>query len=383
MTVARCLLTLALLATVPISEAFQIAPLGHPSESRQTRESPSRIVQIAGRVGVLVKGPVHEEITQLGFGCPIDLVDFEADHYCAKSDEGSAPSFVIYGVRWNDLPPFRLTEGQGSKCKKLGILNQPACKTEQTIRLSTQPDCWYCIFRDAAERAKRSKITGCQKGPGYEVGNLMTRSHFGDLQFLHAMANEDDIPPEETRRKILDWLEFAWRVFTKDIKHTARLNEIAIPTIQEHFSCTDWTVADLYILGRTDFLLPKIDLLAFGSVLHTVQDSFASGHVEREIPSLSEFCPGAPNIPHPGRIVEFHSYGSQDGHKHDEEDARDALVRAGAGRWPEAVEATRRLAEYYNDNLSWEGARPYLECLFDLSSGGRRSSPGNSFARDL
>src|SRR5687768_955827 len=97
-----------LLVMVPGANAFQIAPLGHPSEKRLTNEHPSRIVEIAGKLGVILKAPVHEEITQLGFGCPVELGAFESDKYCARSDEGSAPPIVIYGIRWNDLPPFRL-----------------------------------------------------------------------------------------------------------------------------------------------------------------------------------------------------------------------------------------------------------------------------------
>jgi hypothetical protein len=363
--------------------AFQIAPLGHQSEKRLTNEFPSRVVEIGGRVGVLLKAPVHEEITQLGFGCPVELDALENDRYCATSNEGSAPPYVIYGVRWNDLPPFRLTQGQGAGCKKLGLLNQPACNIDQTVRLSTQPDCWYCIFKNAAQRATKKKITGCQRGPEYEAGNLMTRSHFGDLQFLHAMASDENVRPEETRQKILEWAEFAWRVFAKDIKPSTLLKEIQIPTIREHFGCTDWTVADIYILGRTDFLLPKIDLLAFGSVLHTVQDSFAAGHTEREPPVMNEMCQLAPTMPHPGRIVEFHSYGAQDSNKHDVEDSREALVRSGTTTaWPVVIEVSRRLAEFYNDNVRWEQARGYFECLFELSANARRSSPGNAFRPD-
>jgi hypothetical protein len=363
------------------SAAFQLAPLGHQSEKRLTNEFPPRIVEIAGRVGVIVKAPVHEEITQIGFGCPLELNSFETDKYCATANEGSAPAYVIYGVRWNDLPPFRLAEGQGKSCKKFGFLDQPACNVQQTIRLSTQPDCWYCIFKDAALRATKKKITGCQRGTEYEVGNLMTRSHFGDLQFLHSMASEENTAPKDTRNKILDWLQFAWRVFDKDIKATTPLKTIDIPAIQEHFGCTDWTVADIYILGRTDFLLPKIDLLAFGSALHTVQDSFAAGHTEREPAGLTDFCSSVPGTPHPGRIVEFHSYAAQDSHKHDAEDSRDALTSSGGARWPDAVEATRRLADFYNDNVPWEKARPYLECLFELSDRARSSSPGDAFRK--
>ena len=40
--------------------------------------------------------------------------------------------YVIYGVRWNDLPPFRLLSGEGQQCKTL-ITRAPACRIDQTV----------------------------------------------------------------------------------------------------------------------------------------------------------------------------------------------------------------------------------------------------------
>ena len=54
------------------SMAFQIAPMGSAFESKMTNETENSLATVAGRLGVLIKGRVHEEITQIGMGCPIE-----------------------------------------------------------------------------------------------------------------------------------------------------------------------------------------------------------------------------------------------------------------------------------------------------------------------
>lgn len=372
---AIALSILALGLSNPDARGFQIAPVGSKVESRLTKETDSRLAEVAGRLGVIIKHPVHEEITHLGFGCPVEPAALVADDFCATRDGEAANPYIIYGVRWNDLPPFRLNPGQGAGCKKLGFLKQPACNTDQTVRFSTQPDCWYCLFKDASRIATSHKITGCEKGPEFVQGTLMTRSHFGDLQFFHAMARDEGTPPEVTRRKILDWIEFAWRVFDKEIRHDALLKDVPIPTIQEHFGCSSWTVADIYVLGQGQWLRPRLADIAFGSILHTIQDSFAAGHVTRESPS-SEMCMPEMTLSHPGRIEEFHTYGSQDSNEHDAEDSRTAMAMAATEAFPDAVEITKQLFLLYDDNAPWERARHLFSCVFELSASPRPSSPG-------
>lgn len=52
-----------------------------------------------------------------------------------------------------------------------------------------------------------------------------------------------------------------------------------------------------------------------------------------------------------------------------------------ADRWPEAVEATRNLAQYYEDNATWSDVQPYMQCLFELADDRRDSSPGEAYRR--
>ena len=181
------------------SMAFQIAPMGSAFESKLTNETENSLARAADRLGVLIKGRVHEEITQIGMGCPIEPGGLAQDVSCSSRDLPFATPYVIYGVRWNDLPPFKLSPEEGN-CTYLG----KSCNVSQTIRFSTQPLCWYCLFKDAEKKAQTQPISGCIKTKGSLHGNVMTRSHFGDLQFLHAMASEEGVHPGATRAKVLD-----------------------------------------------------------------------------------------------------------------------------------------------------------------------------------
>jgi hypothetical protein len=368
--------------TLSISaNAFQLAPMGSSFEAKLTNESPSWLSTVAGKVGVLLKEPVHEEITQLALGCPVDPAQLISDRSCVGGDKGFANHFIIYGVRWNDLPPFRLRHSEGKRCKKLLGVGS-ACRVEQTVRFSTQPECWYCIFTEGQRLAEMRTIDGCKRGKGISRGNLLTRSHFGDLQFLHAMANGDGILASETQGKVLDWLEFAWKVATREIGPDTRLNSIDIPAIKQQFGCSEWTVSDIYILGRNDRLRPRLHDIALGSILHTIQDSFAGGHVTREEQAPPGVCPDSTVQRFP-RVLEFHSYGGQDGHKHDKRDAREAMVNGDGLQWPLAVAATRQTVELYESRTEWPQVKTYFRCVFDLSPDHRTSSPGEPYRAAL
>ncbi|UCV01575.1 hypothetical protein KI609_19225 [Acidovorax radicis] len=364
------------LALSSAAMAFQIAPMGSAFESKLTNETEDSLADVAGRLGVLIKGRVHEEITQIAMGCPVEPANLAQDATCSIRDLPFVTPYVIYGVRWNDLPPFKLLPDEGN-CTYLG----KSCIVGQTIRFSTQPLCWYCLFKDAEKKAQTKTIVGCSKAQGTVHGNVMTRSHFGDLQFLHAMASEEGVHPGATRAKVLDWLEFAWKVSSREIKPDTFLRDIDNATLKEHFGCTQWRVSDLYILGHQDKLLPYLHHVAFGSVLHTVQDSFAGAHSSREATPPGGMCKDTA-FAQPRRIVELHTYGAQDGGLHDEQDTRDAMTRVSAAdKWPDAVEATRNLARFYDDRAKWTDVQPYMQCLFELADERKDSSPGEPYRR--
>jgi hypothetical protein len=158
------------------------------------------------------------------------------------------------------------------------------------------------------------------------------------------------------------------------------LKDIDIATIRDHFGCSSWTVSDIYVLGAKNSLNKRLADIAFGSIVHTVQDSFAAGHAERKVPDLNEYCSDSLHVPKPGSIVEFHAYGQQDGHKHDLRDSRTAMTEAARSR-SNAIDATRQLFSYWNDNAKWKDVQAYFQCVFALSADSRPSSAGAQLAR--
>ena len=122
--------------------------------------------------------------------------------------------------------------------------------------------------------------------------------------------------------------------------------------------------------------------LAFGSLLHLVEDSYAEDHVDRAKSDREGSCRGtARSLPAPGKILEFHSYAHQDAGEHAEADSQDAFAAHWTGTTPNVVEVGRALNEYYERNASWGEMKPYPECIFALADEVRPASAGERFSR--
>lgn len=349
--------TVALLAMVPSSAlAGKLAPKGTKVELAVAEKYASWFQrQMLALVGKGLDGftePVHEAMTQRMFGCDGDTED------CLRS--GRASDYVLAGVRWNDDPPFRISAGPGAP---------KSCKAQETIRVTTQPKCWADLFRAAAAKAARGES---------DNSSLLQRSHFGDLQFIHAMASAIDEPAEATQRRILGWAEFTWRVTTGELPLATEMADVPVPAVAERFEKTALRVQDLFTLGNVALRRYLADV-AFGSLLHMVQDSFAKGHAERLDPISRQECSGS-NDAAPGALREFHVYGLQDSHRHAEYDKGTALAAHLLQSEPDVVDVGRRLLSYRDENASWETVRPYVECVFRLEDP-RPASAGAGFEK--
>ncbi|MGH8103640.1 MAG: hypothetical protein ACREJQ_03865 [bacterium] len=344
--------------------AFKLSPQGTVLERKLSRVGVGLVDKITQSLALRgiehFTEPVHEEITQRIYGCEGDA------EVCADPDLGFASPFVVAGVRWNDDPPFRLNPGQGRDLH---------CKVEETIRIITQPWCWGGLFRDAKRRAERGELMDAASGV-----SLLHRSHFGDLQFMHAMATKDGEPAETTRRKILMWAEFTWRTAMKEYGLATRLQDISIEGFNDHFGRTEWRVQDLFTLGNIA-LRQRMHEVAFGSLLHMVQDSFARGHIDRAEPILGETCPGPGKYAKPGVIREFHAYGNQDTGKHADYDSRHAFARHMSAERPNVIDVGRVLKEMFERGQAWETVKPYLECIFEAGNPAAKASPGDAFTK--
>lgn len=358
------LISLAIYLSCPDAHAFKLSPQGTALEKSVAKKYSNwwrRIVaSLTEKELPNFSEPVHEEITNRIYGCEGD-----AD-VCGNPDEGSAGSYVLAGVRWNDDPPFRLEEGEGGGT---------SCKIEETIRFTTQPKCWYELFQDAKKKAQGGKLLDAASRT-----SLLGRSHFGDLQFLHAMAARDGEPAAVTRKRVMMWAEFVWGVVTGDYTLKTKLKEVEVEGMGDFFGRTEWTVQDLWTLGNPP-LRTRIKEVAFGSLLHMVEDSFAKGHVDRMEAVQGAKCEDAPEYLEPGRIRQFHAYNNQDPNKHAEYDSRNAFSAQWSVNKPNMIGVGQVLYAYFNRGASWDDVRPYVECVFMVVDPEARASAGNGFTR--
>lgn len=360
---AAFIAAIGMLSTTGV-HAWKLSPQGSFVERKLAEKQQSFYDRALGMLalwGVHVIGEsVHEEITNRLLGCEGD------ENFCGSPEHNPEYAFYLAGVRWNDDPPFRFAAGSG---------NFLGCAKGQTVRFVTQPMCWASTFKDGAKRAASgTKLDGSN-------ATLLVRSHFGDMQFLHSMASEDDELPQVTRDKILAWAEFTWRVATFEYDAEQAVAALPIAGFAELFSRNkEWRIQDLFALGNQQLRSREaISKVAFGSLLHMVQDSFAAGHTERREPAADKRCTDAPDRMQPGRILEFHAYPRQDSSLHGVADSRESFSAHWSAHNPSVVTVGRELHALYKAQAKWEAVAPYIRCIFATDDQARPASPGSDF----
>ena len=343
---------------------WQLSPTGTVNERSLSARSQSNIAKFftntTANYAYMVGDSIHEEITNRSLGCE------GVSDICGNPDDEPDNAYIIAGVRWNDDPPFRFGSGSG---------NYTGCIKAQTVRLVTQPVCWLAVFKAAEKEAKSGKVFNGSNSV------LLVRSHFGDMQFLHSMANKDAESAQDTKDRIMLWAEFTWGVATGI--HTQDTNLFGLKKYkfdQLFLFNKEWRVQDIFALSnRQNRQGNRIQRVAFGSLLHVIQDSFAGGHVERLDPSEGQSCPTNSNWMKPGNILEFHSYSKQDHTKHGDSDNKGAFEQHHASINPGAVQVGAELFKLFSKRAPWSEVSPYLECIFTLDAQSRISSSGEPY----
>ena len=356
----------ALVVFVESSFAFDLSPKGTRFDQDAVKAwAPTlldRILSSLAENGLeKFKEPVHEEITHRAYEC-----NYEGTTICGEPDAQFATPYVIAGVRWNDDPPFQLNPGQaqGTSCKVTYPDGRPT-----TIRFITQPSCWAELFLGAERQLS------ADQNKKFDLANqsaLPLRSHFGDLQFIHSMASFDGEEPADTRTNILGWAEFTWGVVAGNYKLGTWLKDIKVGVVQRFFSKSGWRIQDFFALGDQS-LRPYIADVAFGSLLHMVEDSFSAGHIARMEPTHGEYCPDKRHRA-PGPILEFHTYGRQNSSNHRRTDTREAFFNNRLT--PDVVDVARTLVEMRDAKAEWPEVKAYLECVYSLSPEVHKASAG-------
>ncbi|MCP1617471.1 MULTISPECIES: hypothetical protein [Pseudomonadaceae] len=335
---------LAVLASFIATSSLATAQRINPMEDKYWQSKYDSVSQ-------RVSEPVHEEITKRARLCEsisidsasVPLVCITAGPTPTGTPKGNKYDSLIRGVWWNDDP------------------NQ---------LLFTQPITWAVWMEDGDRIAKKNRNLRGQKREITQRYYMQYRSHYGDLQFLHAMASADGESAETTQRNILDWAEFSYAVATRQIDTQTLLSQVTTHHFQDHFkNQTGWTISYLfgpkYKLSRRD----HFQEMALGSLLHMIQDSYSEGHTLRKF-DASKSCPA-------GRVVQFHSYVHQISSQHGTADTRSAWKARSFTDAQDPVNASATVMRFVAQGAGWPVVEDYLKgTVFCLGDDAEGAGPG-------
>lgn len=233
--------------------AFQINPIS------EGFELPKGLTPIQTTWMEKISADVHEKITKHAYLCARVAQDIEApcpnNQPTLTTTQEAQLKRLNWGVEWNDDP-------------------------NNLIRTNLV-SVWLYWLNDAHKR--QTEIT--------TEFALEYRSHYGDLQFLHAMASRGETA-EQTQKNIVNWVQFAYEVATGRIKPSTTLGQLQgnFPFAKHfHGAKQGWTVRQLFT-NVGDFKRMYADVtiddsgiadIAAGALLHTLEDSFSKSHVTR------------------------------------------------------------------------------------------------------
>ncbi|TWT23659.1 hypothetical protein FQY83_03295 [Luteimonas marina] len=294
---------------------------------------------------------VHEEITQLARACqlahpgPVQAPLVCTDRNTRDQEaRGNKYDSLVRGVWWNDDPNqllFAVRQGKFWAWMR------------DARRIATTNHNW---------KGKPAAIDGTYY--------MAYRSHYGDLQFLHAMASRNGEPARDTQQSILLWAEFAYAVATGRVDLETKMDRVPPSDLQPYFrNQGGWTVNYLFAPRYRLKSASHIRSMAAGSLLHMVQDSYSAAHADRAF-EASDRCPT-------GSVLEFHSYTHQRPDLHQAVDRRTAWQARTFTTAQDPVNVSATLLAYIAQRADWNVVRDYLQgTVFCIDEGAREAGPG-------
>ncbi|HRG16292.1 MAG TPA: hypothetical protein PLB00_09855 [Pseudomonadota bacterium] len=295
---AIVLISLATLSTMTPAFAYKI---GSPSHTQATKEEVKRRFGSSSLVDTLFDRfghPVHESILARSYGC--------VDSYCEE-----VPVGVLRGLLWADMPSgFPVRGRAGHLCKRINVGLQANGELPE-------PACTIGYIVDGGKVSQRMRHRG-KRGEFHTDAYLtLYRTHYGDMQWMHAMAESLDEPAQITQSSMLAWSEYLYRLSTKDKEEQIALSQplSGIPYIAKWFSDnkSEWNSRDLFATGQFGVDEETIRDMAFGALLHMLQDSYSGSHARRDFGDLMSSTPGL--------IIGFLTYPAQEAKCHSPADA--------------------------------------------------------------
>ena len=346
------------------SLAFKIDPWSYPSAPGAQAEAPPTLERLFANPQMLMLGPisiltqvpanlaqlseaVHENLTELSLRCAKAHSSTSVITQCAglrdaatgvlkrgAPDLSSDEIALIRAVRWSDAPPMRA-----------GSFLSPANLLCGEVRVPENAACWALIMASGAAAEQETPID--DRAHQARLANLLLRSHYGDLQFMHAMAGRGETP-HRTQERVLKWAQFTYQVANGEIltdASIAALDKALRDDVLLGFE--DRTVTELFETAR-GVSAAQIRRVALGALLHLLQDSYARGHATRSLDASGTAF---------GALVSFNDYNCQSPARHA------AADRAETNEWFFATEhggaspVTRgaQLIAWVNAGVPWQG----------------------------
>ncbi|KAL9100764.1 MAG: hypothetical protein Q9163_003896 [Psora crenata] len=306
-----------------------------------------------------VHAPVHEQMTiaalihsdyKLNSSFTINTL---RDHPTARPDIND----FVRGVLWNDDPDCKLFNATSDNNLSYGVGTDWLTKFELGS-VGNKPD-------------------------------LIRRSHFGDLQWLHAMSSKSGELPADTKKSVLRWMESMYNL---------AIGTVNADTPIQNTWMRDWfndpahytTVGGLLTHGHQG--PANIQHRALGSCFHVIQDSYAVGHTRRKPFNKDDRVPGEGIKYKPGvadrwgAILNFHTYvGQSHDHAtfdHSEADSVKYMNLLSLDSWNglvgcrDGLDACITLANYWNRKANWDEVSVWLDTvIFELSD---KATPGDN-----
>ena len=359
---------LVLLSSAPAG-AFKIDPWSYRPSGVSPRGIEAQLESFLHNPRLLLLGPIamgtrvpaamvqlkeaaHENLTELSIRCaraPLArgelkngaLIASDMILRCAgrsgelqsrATDLGEDNEDLIRAVRFNDAPPVKTA-------RALMTVVTPSALVCGEVRVPENAACWALLMAHAGGLAASD--------PGNrefaQGGNFLFRSHFGDMQYLHAMASRGETLAQGHAR-ILLWARFAYQVASAEIPADTRIGALPeFATILNGFEGV--TVSEFFDI-RDNLTPARTRRLALGALLHTVQDSFAEGHTGRALHEGHRFGP----------ITSLRNYACQSSDKHSAADRAGHYAWFGAAVHGERSPVTlgAQLIDLIARNVKWD-----------------------------
>lgn len=323
-----------------------------------------------------VNDPVHEVLTLVAVREALSKLptsrSFNADRGDFNEVETATPGSLLKDVKKSSLPQDSSRSAHNLDPKDIDR------SAQQFVRGVVFPDDPKGLLFDDPKGTTdyssganwKSEFDDGKKGQfKSDKSDLIARSHFGDLQFFHGMASKDGESMLDTKRQILEWSDFLLKISTGELEGKSKIGDDGFAS-RMFPGNKEMTLNEFFGFSGMDST--ALRQRAFGALSHMIQDSHAEGHTERDSK---------------GEITRFHSYSSQDSHKHDEKDAwgKGKTLAEHIQNTPGAEVAIQQCAEVLikiDQGESREAILAYLDTvIFKLSLKGTTAGPGKEFEK--